>query len=233
MTSTVFIGFSLTYFGPLIREAYAPVPPIVHVHGWSFFAWYLLLPLQAGLIRSRRVTVHRSLGLASIGLATVMIVAGVIVSVVRIDMARQPDGDPFWQLMGLPIFAVWVLFTVFYSAAIRRRRRVDEHKRFIVLASAVGLAAATFRIVVRVLGFNAWTAAIGILVCIIFPLAGMIHDRNRRDAVHPVYGWGVAATVVLIGGAFLLGGTTAGAVIERGLASIGGALTPLYRIDAP
>lgn len=35
MTCTVFVGFSFTYFGPIARDAYMPVPPIVHVHGWS------------------------------------------------------------------------------------------------------------------------------------------------------------------------------------------------------
>jgi hypothetical protein len=33
----------LTYFGPLFRGAYPEVSPLAHVHGWSFFGWYLLL----------------------------------------------------------------------------------------------------------------------------------------------------------------------------------------------
>ena len=49
---TAFGGFSVTYFGPLARGAYPDVSQTVHVHGWTFFAWYLLLPLQAGLVRA-------------------------------------------------------------------------------------------------------------------------------------------------------------------------------------
>ncbi|HEX2167688.1 MAG TPA: hypothetical protein VHG09_10695 [Longimicrobiales bacterium] len=228
MTCTVFVGFSFTYFTPIARGTYAPVPPIVHVHGWSFFAWYLLLPLQAGLVRTRRVATHRTLGMASIALAAVMILAGVIVSVVRIDETRQADGDPFWQIMALPIFAVWVLFTVFYIAAVQRRRRIDEHKRLMILASAVALAAATFRIVVQVVAFSPWTAAVGILVCTTFPVAGMLHDVRRRGSVHPVYGWGVTATLLVVIGTFLLGDTAAGDVLEGGLGAVGEAVRPLY-----
>ena len=40
----VYLGFSFTYFGPRLRGTYPPTPAAVHVHGWSFFAWYLLLP---------------------------------------------------------------------------------------------------------------------------------------------------------------------------------------------
>ena len=91
MSCTVFVGFWFTYFGPLFRDAYERVSPLVHVHGWTFFAWYLLLTAQAGLIRSGQVATHRALGLASTLLATVMITVGLIVSTVRIDMALGPE----------------------------------------------------------------------------------------------------------------------------------------------
>lgn len=37
---------------------YPPVSPAIHVHGWSFFLWYLLLPTQAALILVNRHRVH-------------------------------------------------------------------------------------------------------------------------------------------------------------------------------
>ena len=69
---SAFLGFFFTYFSPIIAGEYPDVSPPVHIHGWSFFAWYLLLPLQAGLIRSRRISVHRALGVASVALVAVM-----------------------------------------------------------------------------------------------------------------------------------------------------------------
>ncbi|HEX6307502.1 MAG TPA: hypothetical protein VFZ69_04900 [Longimicrobiales bacterium] len=228
MTCTMFLGFSFTYFGPLARGVYPEVSPLVHVHGWTFFAWYVLLPLQAGLIRSRKVSHHRTLGLASTGLGALMITVGLIVSLVQIDRARAPDGDPFWQLLGVPIFGVWVLFTAFYLEAMRRRRRIEDHKRLIILASATALSAATFRIVVRIAGFEKWIAITGMLVCVAFPLVGIIADRRARIGIHPIYAWGVPAIVLVIGGSFLLGVTPVGDVLERGLGRAGRMLRPLY-----
>lgn len=228
MTCTMVLGFSFTYFGPMARGVYPDVSPMVHVHGWTFFAWYLLLPLQAGLIRSRKVAIHRTLGLASVALGVLMISVGLVVSLVQIDLARAPDGNPFWQLMGVPIFGVWILFTVFYLEAIRRRKRVEDHRRLIVLASAAALSAATFRIVARIAGFSTWVAIIGMLAAVIFPLIGILHDRHRKPAIHPVYAWGVAAMVAMIVGTFLLGVTPGGDMIEQGLAWVGRILRPLY-----
>lgn len=228
MSCTVFTGFSFTYFGPLLRGVYPEVSPLVHVHGWTFFLWYLLLPLQAGLIRSRNVAVHRGLGLASIVLGALMILVGLIVSVVQIHLAQKPDADPFWQLMGVPIFWIWVLFTVFYIEAIRRRRRFEEHKRLILLASAVPISAASFRILVQFVEFGTGVTVVGCLLPVLFPLVAMFHDRRRSLAAHPVYLWGIPAMVVIIGGSFLIGLAPGGELAEQGLAWLGGALMPLY-----
>jgi hypothetical protein len=228
MSCTVLVGFWFTYFGPRSRGAYAQVSPIVHLHGWSFFAWYALLTAQAGLIRSGRVTLHRSLGLASTVLGAVMLTVGLIVSTVRIDMALGPDGDPFWALMGLPIFAIWVLFTVFYAAAIYYRRRAAHHKRLMLLASAAALSAATFRIIVEILGFEQWVAILGTLAPTVFILAAMIHDWGSMGKIHRVHRWGAPATVGIIGGAFLLAMTPGGEVVKQGLAWVGRLLKPLY-----
>jgi hypothetical protein len=65
MSVTAFLGFSFTYFRPLYRGEFRHLSKTVHVHGWSFFAWYLLLPAQAALIRARQVKVHRALGISS------------------------------------------------------------------------------------------------------------------------------------------------------------------------
>lgn len=228
MTATAFVGFWFTYFGPLFRGAYPQGSPLAHVHGWSFFAWYLLLPLQAGLIQARRAAVHRTIGLTSIGLGVIMIGVGLIVSVVRIDMARGPEGDPFWRLMGVPIFAIWVLFTVFYVAAIGYRRRPAIHRRYIVLASAVPLAAATFRILVRIVGFSPWAAIAGCLAPIAFVLAALAHDYRRVRSVSPVYVLGTSATAVLISGAFLLVMTGHGELATGSIGRLGQLLRPIY-----
>ena len=228
MGCTVLAGFWLTYFGPVFRGSYPEVSPLVHVHGWSFFAWYVLLPVQAGMIRSGKVALHRTLGLASVALAVLMIVVGLIVSLVLIDTARAPEPDPFAELMGLPIFATWVVFTAFYVEAIRRRRRVGHHKRLILLASAAPLGSAIVRILAPILGSGAGVSVGGSLAATLFPVFGVMHDRRNGGRLHPVYMWGIPAMVLIIGGAYLVGDTAGGEVMARGLAWVGRALRPLY-----
>lgn len=72
----------------------------VNLHGWAFFLWYGLLPLQAGLISFRRVSVHRVLGKASALLALAMVLTGLVVVGTQMELARQPGGSPFWQFLG-------------------------------------------------------------------------------------------------------------------------------------
>lgn len=228
MTCTAFAGFSFTYFGPMLRGAYPEVSPLVHVHGWTYFGWYLLVPLQAGLIRAGRFPIHRALGSASLVLGALMVGVGLVVSSVRVEMARAPEPDPFWELMGVPIFAIWALFTAFYVAAMLRVRRPAEHKRLVLLASAVALSAATFRIVARMFGFGTGVAVVGCLAPVLFVVAAMLHDRRRLHAVHPIYRWGAVAMVGVIGGAFLLPAIPAGRSVETAIAWIGRLLMPLY-----
>ena len=65
MAVVVFAGFARTfYLKPLFPEAqeFAAPESVFYVHGAVFTAWMLLLVLQALLISTRRVAMHRSLG---------------------------------------------------------------------------------------------------------------------------------------------------------------------------
>jgi hypothetical protein len=212
----------------MFARSYPEVSPLVHVHGWSFFIWYLLLPVQAGLVRFRRVSTHRFLGLASLGLGAVMIIVGLIVSSVQVDSARRPDGSPFWQVMALPIFSIWVLFTAFYVAAMQRRRNRLEHRQCIILASAVALAAATFRVVLQIWGFTPLTAVSGCLMPVLFVWAAMVHEYRKRGQVSRIYTAGSAAMIVVIGGAFALSLTPGAGPVESAVAWLGSVVNPLY-----
>lgn len=86
-------GCSFTYFGPMLAGDFPNTSPIVHLHGWTFFAWYLLLPFQAGLIAASRLRRHRAIGYGSIALAIGMTVTGLVVIGVQMKLAQQPGGD--------------------------------------------------------------------------------------------------------------------------------------------
>jgi len=83
IAATVYTGFWFTYFGPMLAGSRAPDAAVVHLHGWTFFAWYALLVLQSALVHSRRVSLHRTLGGVSVALASLMVGTGVLVVGVR------------------------------------------------------------------------------------------------------------------------------------------------------
>lgn len=220
-SAVTFTGFWFTYFSPMIGGRYPEVSPIVHLHGWSFFLWYLLLPLQAGLIRSRRIATHRRLGYASIGLAAAMIITGMVVIGVQMDLASQPDGSPFWQALGPGVFVTLVLFAVFYILAIRFRRDRGFHRRFILLASTGGLGAAGFRVVAQVLGPGFAAGFIGILLPNVIILTAIAVDLRRGDGLHRAYRWGLPVSVALEVGVILSTPYLPGRVLSEGLAWVG------------
>jgi hypothetical protein len=228
MTVTTFYGFSQTYFSPLFGSENRPLSSIVHLHGWSFFLWYLLLPLQAFLVRRRSVKLHRTLGGASILLAILMVASGFVVVTVRIHAASGPDSSPFWAFMGPVILATLLLFAVFYSLALHYRRQSDYHKRLMIVASAAGIGAAAFRALASVVGFHLWVPAVGIVASNLFIVAGMIRDYRVEGKVHKVYWVGLSACVVLEGLMFALPFTGVSAVLTDVLASIGESLAFLY-----
>ena len=97
MSATVYWGFAYTYFTPVLTGTYPAASPAVHVHGWSFFLWFLLLPLQSLLIATGRQRTHMTLGGASVVLAAVMVFTGILVASVRIDQglsATDPTSSP-------------------------------------------------------------------------------------------------------------------------------------------
>lgn len=228
MAAFCFVGFHFTYFGPLLTGNYPSVSPVVHIHGWSFFLWYLLLPVQTILVRTRKLAVHRRLGAASVVLAAVMLVTGLIVVTVQIHRSGTPDGSPFWQVSGLPVLSTLVIFAVGYGLAMRWRRVPAVHKRLMILAAAAGLGAAGFRVVGGFFGFGPTTVPAGILITNLFPLAALVHDRIRDGRVHPVYAWGLPATFALESAAMALPFTPLGPWVAAPLAGVGAVLELLY-----
>ncbi|HUU32978.1 MAG TPA: hypothetical protein VMW48_02885 [Vicinamibacterales bacterium] len=227
-SAVAFLGFSFTYFGPMFAGVYPQSPPVVHLHGWAFFLWYLLLPCQAGLIASRRVATHRALGKSSVALATVMVTTGMVVIGTQMELTRQGATIPFWGLLGPAVFVTLLLFAGFYSLALRFRRKAAFHKRFMLLASTVALGAAAFRVVGYVIGFGATAGIAGILAPNLIVLVAVGVEVRRGEGMHTVYRWGLPISVLLEGATILLTPTPGGQAAAAGLAWMGRVLAPFY-----
>ncbi len=199
MSGAVALGFGYTYFLPLATGTHAPASAAVHVHGWSFFLWYALLPLQAWLARQRRMDLHRALGGASLALAILMVASGLLVVGVRMERALAGEPSAFWLPFGPAVFSTLLLFAAFYSGALWMRRQPDWHRRLMILASAGGLGAAMFRVLMIAFGPQAWIAPVGILLPNLLIVAAMWHDHRHDGRVHPVYRWGLFNTLLVEG----------------------------------
>ncbi|MGK7391901.1 MAG: hypothetical protein ACNS60_16240 [Candidatus Cyclobacteriaceae bacterium M2_1C_046] len=189
ISATAFAGFSFTYFGPIIGGTYPPSGAVLHLHGWSFFLWYLLFPFQAVLIRSRKYSLHITLGGLSIILVAIMILTGIVVLTIRVEEAMRTGGPETWLLYGPLILSNLVLFVLFYSAGIYMaiKMRLQAHKRLIIVASAIGMGAGFFRLILFLSGFHYLSLPAGTLSCGIFIIIGIGYDWFTRRAVHPVY----------------------------------------------
>lgn len=226
ITATVFTGFWFTYFGPIFAGDRQPSPLVVHLHGWTFFAWYVLLVAQTALAHSRRMSLHVMLGGFSVALAALMVGTGMVVLGVTMASALETS-DPFWLASGPAVLATLVLFLAFYVAALRLRRRADWHKRLMIVASVGGMGAATFRLSMVLFGPDS-AVWLGLLGSNLFILAGMARDWLCDKRVHPAWWVGLSTCVVLEAGTLLLTPTPVGQSVSHALAAIGRSLGFLY-----
>lgn len=194
---TVFAGFAATYYFPLVAGrpkvtlSGAPFSTLVHVHAVLFTSWVVLFIVQTALVASRRVAVHRRMGVAGSILAGTMVVVGTILAIDAAGRGAAPPGMDPLAFMAIPIFDM-VLFTSFIAAALALRRDRETHKRLMLMAYISITVAAVARlpgvIAMGPLGFFGLT--------FLFVIVAAVYDFSTRRRVHPAYLWG--------GGLFLL-----------------------------
>ena len=204
-------GFAPTYLAPVAGGRFDG-PAILHLHGAVFFAWTVLLIVQARLARSSPQT-HRALGLAGISLATAVVFMGGAVVVhglaAAVGNGNESNARP---LSVVPVLAI-LTFAVCFALAIANIRRPDTHKRFIVLATVALLPPAFARMLFTVLapeGVVRPSLSVSVpdldlaLNLILVPavladlvlIAPIVYDWRSRGRPHAVY---------VIGGSCMLG----------------------------
>lgn len=133
MAFFVFAGFGMSYWFPMASGSFPPAPPVVHLHGWVFSAWMILLVVQAALISGRNVMLHRSLGTFGIALATAVLLLGTLISVLGLSGGVRNPGPDFFDAMYLSFMAV-TGFAILFTLAIRNVRRPEAHRRLILFS---------------------------------------------------------------------------------------------------
>jgi hypothetical protein len=189
----VFAGFARTYY---LRPYFVAdvLTPLLHLHGLVFTSWIVLLLAQTTLVAAKRTGVHRRLGWAGAGLAALMILVGTTTAVVRAKIVEVPPGSPSpLAFLTIPLGDMLV-FGLLVGAAFYYRRRVDVHKRLMLLATVAVLPAAVARLPFDFFIRGGPWVFFG--VPDLFVLVILLYDLLTRGRPHRATVWGGLLLVV-------------------------------------
>jgi hypothetical protein len=142
----VLFGYFRTYYFSQFFDVLPIANSLVHLHGIVMSLWVVYFVVQVALIRSKKVKLHMTMGMAGVVLAAIVIVVGMATAydAQLVRRTAPPNVDPHAFFM-LP-FADMALFAGFFIAAIIYRRRPAEHKSLMFLTAINFLPAALFRV---------------------------------------------------------------------------------------
>jgi hypothetical protein len=200
----VLAGFARTYY---VKSAFdgPPLSLLQHVHGAVMTGWFALFIVQAQLIASRRLSLHRTLGLLGAGWAGLVLVVGTITAISGAARGASP-GPPPLVFLAVPLGDMAV-FGILVGGGLVLRHRRDIHERLMLLGSLSILAAAFARIPVDVIAQGGPLAYFGLTdLCI---LACVAWDTVSNGRLHPAFGWGALLVVASHPLRLLVAGTAA------------------------
>jgi hypothetical protein len=189
----VLAGFARTYY---LKGAFAtPALPslIVHVHGIIMTAWVVLFIVQVTLVAKRRTKLHQQLGIAGAGLAALVFVFGILTGLYAaarfvnnpsLLAAADPPPLPF---LIIPLGDM-VIFAILISTALYYRKRLDIHKRLMLLAAINLLTPAIARIPLEFIVKGGPLAFFGLTDLVLIGFVAFDTIRHRR--LHPAFLWG-------------------------------------------
>jgi len=197
MAGFVVWGFSHTVDARLLH-ATPPRPLLLWFHGAAFSAWVAFFIVQSGLVRVRKVSVHRTVGWFGAALATTMVISGFIVSVVmlRFDIAvlHRKNVASFLSVL----WGDMIIFGMCMPLAIYFRKRPEYHRRLVFMASCQLMQAAFVRF--HYIGYHdLFYPALDVLI-----VAGILRDLLVDGRVNRVYLYVFPAMLVLQGWATYL-----------------------------
>jgi hypothetical protein len=189
----VLIGFARTYY----LKGFFATPPlpslVVHLHGIVMTAWVVLFLVQVSLVAKRRTKTHQRLGVLGAVLAALVVVVGVLTALYATARGATP-GPPPIQFLIVPLGDM-VVFAILIGAALYYRRRMDVHKRLMILAAVNMMAPAIARIPLSFIANGGPLAFFGLTdICLLVFVA---FDTIRHRRLHPVFLWGTLFLIAM------------------------------------
>jgi hypothetical protein len=182
----VFAGFSRTYY---LNDFFAqkPLTPLLHLHGFLFTSWIVLLLTQVTLVAAKRTDIHRNLGIAGTVLAGLMVIVGTTTAITSAKLGHAPLGLPPLVFFAIPFFDM-VMFAALVAAGFIYRSQPATHKRLMLLATIVLLPAAIARLPFAFITSGGPLAFYGLADLLL--LICVIYDTLAHRRLHPAFLWG-------------------------------------------
>lgn len=180
------VGFTQTlYLRPVFDPP--PLPFYIYIHGAALTLWFILLFAQTLLAATRRIALHRKLGIASIGLAVL-----IVFSSLAVMLGAAPRLAAEIPLEGVALLEVTLVFwtnivmligfTTFFTLGVLNRRRLSSHRPLMLLAAIAMMPPAIARMF-RWPGFDTLPdAPLSILIVLMLLISVIVQDVavNRR-----------------------------------------------------
>jgi hypothetical protein len=202
----VLAGFARTYY---LKPFFAtPDLPgrIVHLHGIIMTSWVILFIAQVWLVETRRTRVHQRLGILGGVLATLIVIVGILTALYAAARGGASPGPPALAFLIIPIGDM-LIFSVLIGLALYYRRKLQVHKRLMLLAAINLLTPAIARIPLGFIINGGPLAFFGLTdLCL---LACVAFDTIKHRRLHPVFLWGSIFLIVMQPLRLLLAGTNA------------------------
>ena len=176
-------GFARSYYLKSLF-GWPPLPVLLHVHGVIMSSWFVLFFVQAYLIATHRVRLHRRLGIVGAVLALLVVVVGTYATVAA--TAREVRGHvvrQFHFLFGLNLVNLLV-FAILVVSALALRIRPEFHKRLMLMATLSILAPAVARITL-LFTHGPMIQLLAFYLCV---LTFVLIDTIRHRRLHPAFG---------------------------------------------
>jgi len=203
----IFAGFAPTYF---LNAFFAQrvLPWVLHLHGFIFSAWFVLLLVQILLVANGRTDLHRRLGVAGFGLACIMVPLGLWVGIhaAKYGSLSTPPGINPLSFLAIP-FGDIVVFATLVTAGLLYRRRPEFHKRLMMLSALSMLAPAVGRLPLAFIQTHGLPAVFGIADLLV--LAFIAYDTISHKRLHPANLWGGLLILISAPARLAISGTTA------------------------
>jgi hypothetical protein len=141
----VIFGFFKTYFG-LFPHFSDHTTAIVHFHAFVLLLWIILLIAQPMLIRHKYLPAHRLLGRFTYVLVPLIVFSfvGMMSKQLGEEQAQKMTAWLIIKSLYMP-FTDTLLFSTFYILAIRYKRNIAVHARYIIVTGLVFIDASLIR----------------------------------------------------------------------------------------